>query len=57
MANMVPVQGFLTSLMRVESHPIRQALQRMKVGIDANDMVDLDALDQDKLKAELKKGA
>jgi hypothetical protein len=54
---MVPVQGFLTSLMRVESHPIRQALQRMKVDIDANDMVDLDALDQDKLKAELKKGA
>lgn len=56
MANMVPVQGFLTSLMKSESHPIRLALHRMDVDIDSNDMIDLDELDQSKLRSELGQG-
>ena len=53
MANMVPVQGVLTALTKRESHYIRQALQKMKVEINDKDEVDLDALDQDKLKKML----
>jgi len=55
MANMVPVQGFLTALFKIESAPIRQALWSMKVEIDKDDMVDLDDLDQEKLKKTLQK--
>jgi len=53
MANMVPVQGFLTSLLKTESAPIRQALWGMGVEIDKDDNVDLDELDQEKLKKAL----
>lgn len=56
MANMVGVQTVIVPLMKVESHPVRQALQRMGVDINDKDEVDLDALDQKKLAAELKKG-
>lgn len=55
MTNMVPVQGFLTSLFKIESHPIRQALQKMKVEINDKDEVDFEALDQKKLGDFLKK--
>lgn len=52
--NMVPVQGVLTALMKVESSPIRQALWELGYEIDSNDMIDLDAIDQKKLKDAIK---
>ncbi len=53
MANQQPVT-VLVALTKERSHEIRQALARMKIEVDSNDMVDLDAIDVDKLKKELK---
>jgi hypothetical protein len=56
MANMVPVQGFLTSLYKTQSAEIRQALWSLGYEIDKDDLVDHDEIDDAKVKAQLKKG-
>jgi hypothetical protein len=56
MANIVPVQGFLTALYKAQSADIRQALWALKYEIDKDDMVDHDLIDDDKMRAQLKKG-
>jgi len=55
MANIVPVQGFLTSLYKAQSADIRQALWKLGIEIDKDDLVDHDEIDDAKVKAELKK--
>lgn len=52
MSNPQPVQ-MLASLTKERSHEIRQALVRMGIPIDQNDLVDLDEVDTQKLKAEI----
>lgn len=54
MPNMVPVQGFLTALLKANSSEIRQALWAMGMEIDKDDLIDLDEIDQEKLKKALK---
>jgi hypothetical protein len=51
---MVPVQGFLTALLKANSSEIRQALWAMGMEIDKDDLIDLDEIDQEKLKKALK---
>jgi len=53
---MVPVQGFLTSLYRINSAEIRQVLWKLGYEIDKDDLVDFDEIDDAKVKAQLKKG-
>lgn len=55
MANLVGVQPVLVPLMGVQSHDVRVALWSLGIDIDTNDQVDLDLIDQQKLKAEIKK--
>lgn len=52
MTNPQPVQ-MVASLTKERSHEVRVALQKMGLEIDVNDMVDLDAIDLQKLKKSI----
>lgn len=52
MANPQPVQ-ILAALTKERSHEIRAALGKMKIAVDQNDLVDIDAVDLQKLKKQI----
>ncbi len=51
--NPQPVQ-MLAALTREHSHEIRRALIRLKIPIDQNDIIDIDLVDVQKMKKEIK---